>query len=454
MSSEKILIVDDHKRVRVSLQMLLQDEFELVNTLSNPKSLLSELQSCQYDIVLLDMNFSAGINTGNEGLFWMQEIKKQNADLVVVLLTAYGDVELAVNAIKNGASDFVLKPWDNNKLIITLKTALKLRNSKLKIQKLESDKRELSKELNHNQTEIIGQSKVMMDLKKVISKVAKTDANVLILGEHGSGKEVVAREMHRLSNRCENVFISVDMGAISESLFESELFGHEKGAFTDAKEAKIGRFELASGGTLFLDEIGNLSLEMQAKLLSVLQCRQVTRVGDHKARNIDIHLLCATNKNLEKMVEEGSFREDLLYRINTIRLDVPALRDRGGDIVLLAEYFLLKYAKKYNKGKLRFTIEARDKLRNYLWTGNVRELQHAVEKAVILSEQNMITSDDFLFKQINGQAVRISPKSFEEMEKQMIIMAMDRYKGNLTHMAKELGVTRPTLYHKIKKYDL
>jgi len=454
MSSGKILIVDDHKRVRVSLQMLLQDEFELVNTLSNPKSLKSELQACQYDIVLLDMNFSAGVNTGNEGLFWMKEIKKQNIDIAVVLLTAYGDVELAVNAIKNGASDFVLKPWDNNKLIITLKTALKLRNSKIKIQKLESDKKELTKELNHNQTKIIGRSKVMNDLQKVIFKVAKTNANVLVLGEHGSGKEIVAREIHRMSDRSKNILISVDMGAISESLFESELFGHTKGAFTDAKEEKIGRFELASGGTLFLDEIGNLSLEMQAKLLSVLQCRQVIRVGDHKIRHIDIRLICATNKNLEKMVEEGSFREDLLYRINTIQLDVPALRDRGGDIVLLAEYFLLKYAKKYNKGKLQFAVGVYEKLLNYSWVGNVRELQHAVEKAVILCEQNIITNDDFLFKQTSRQIVKLPPKSFGEMEKQMILSAMERYKGNLTHMAKELGVTRPTLYHKIKKYDL
>ncbi|WP_282013613.1 sigma-54-dependent transcriptional regulator [Marinifilum flexuosum] len=449
-----ILIVDDHKRVRISLQMLLQDEFDTVNVLSNPKSLLSELQDNSYDIVLLDMNFSAGVNTGNEGLFWMNEILKYDPDLAVVLLTAYGDVELAVTAIKKGATDFVLKPWDNNKLSSTLKSALSLRQSKKKIQKLETDKQDLTRELNQNKSEMIGRSTVMMNLRKLLQKVAVTDANVLVLGEHGTGKELIAREIHQQSNRSNKPMVSVDMGAMSESLFESELFGHVKGAFTDAKEDRQGRFELASGGTIFLDEIGNLSLAMQAKLLSVLQNREVIRVGDHQTRSIDIRLVCATNKNLQEMVAEGTFREDLLYRINTIQVDVPALRDRTSDIALLAEYFLMKYATKYDKRPLNYTDEALVKLQNYPWPGNVRELQHTVEKAVILSEGSRITKEDFLLKQNGTQASNVAPQSFVDMEKQMILAAMERHEGNLTHMARELGVTRPTLYHKIKKYDL
>ncbi len=454
MSMGNILIVDDHKRVRISLQMLLQDEFDTVNVLSNPKSLLRELQVNSYDIVLLDMNFSAGVNTGNEGLFWMNEILKYDPDLAVVLLTAYGDVELAVTAVKKGATDFVLKPWDNNKLISTLKSALSLRLSKKKIQKLETDKQDLTRELNQNKSEMIGRSTAMMNLRKLMQKVAVTDANVLVLGEHGTGKELIAREIHQQSQRSMKPMVSVDMGAMSESLFESELFGHAKGAFTDAREDRQGRFELASGGTIFLDEIGNLSLAMQAKLLSVLQNRQVIRLGDHQTRSIDIRLVCATNKNLQEMVAEGTFREDLLYRINTIQIEVPSLRDRISDVALLAEYFLMKYATKYDKRRLTYTDEAIDKLQNYPWPGNVRELQHAVEKAVILSEGDKITCEDFLLKQNGVRASNLPPQSFMDMEKQMILTAMERHEGNLTHMARELGVTRPTLYHKIRKYDL
>lgn len=453
-ASGKILIVDDHKRVRVSLQMLLQDEFEQVDVLANPKSLMSELQANAYDVILLDMNFSAGVNTGNEGMYWMSEILKHEPDLAVILLTAYGDVELAVKAIKQGATDFVLKPWDNNKLISTLKTALKLRHSKKKIRKLETDKQDLTRELNQHKSEMIGRSSAMMDLRKMIQKVAVTDANVLVLGEHGTGKELIAREIHQQSNRSGKPLVSVDMGAMSESLFESELFGHAKGAFTDAKADRQGRFELASGGTIFLDEIGNLSLAMQAKLLSVLQNRQVIRVGDHEPRTIDIRLVCATNKDLQKMVIEGTFREDLLYRINTIQIDVPALRERGTDIALLAEYFLMKYRTKYSKPILNYANGTLEKLSAYNWPGNVRELQHAVEKAVILSDSDSIAADDFLLKPDHDATGKLPPLSFVEMEKQMISSAMDRHNGNLTHMAKELGVTRPTLYHKLKKYDL
>ena len=454
MSTGRVLIVDDHKRVLTALYILLQDEFEEVHTLSNPNSLLSALEINQYDIILLDMNFSAGVNTGNEGLFWLKKIKDKDPDLAVVLLTAYGDVELAVKAIKVGASDFILKPWDNNKLISTLKTALELRQSKQKIIQLENEKVELAREINQASTQMIGRSKPMLEMLRIIEKVASTDANILILGEHGTGKELIARELHRKSKRCNCVFITVDMGAITESLFESELFGHVKGAFTDARESRIGRFEIASGGTLFLDEIGNLSMPMQAKLLSALQTRKIIPLGDNQFRDIDIRLICATNKNLVQMVMDGEFREDLLYRINTIQIDVPELRYRNGDVAVLAEYYLRKYAVKYNKENLRFAQNTIDKLMSYSWPGNVRELQHTIEKAVILTDNSELLADEFLFKERRINEMKNEAVSFEEMEKQLISSAMDRHKGNMSHIAKELGVTRPTLYHKIKKYDL
>lgn len=454
MSIGKLLIVDDHKRVLTALQILLQDEFEQVEILSNPNLLPASLETHQFDIILLDMNFSAGVNTGNEGFFWLKKILDKDPDMAVILLTAYGDVELAVKAIKVGATNFILKPWDNSKLVLTLKTALELRLSKQKIVKLESEKEELAREFNQPLTQMIGRSKPMLDMQRIIGKVAGTDANILILGEHGTGKELIARELHRKSQRCNSVFITVDLGAITESLFESELFGHVKGAFTDARESRMGRFEIASGGTLFLDEIGNLSMPMQAKLLSALQTHQIIRLGDNKIRDIDIRLICATNKNLEQMVMEGNFREDLLYRINTIQIDVPELRNRNGDVAVLSEYYLRKYARKYNKENLYFSAKAIDKLVNYSWPGNVRELQHTIEKAVILTDNSELTADDFLFKANQCKILKNEAFSFDEMERQMIISAMNRHKGNLSHMAKELGVTRPTLYHKIEKYDL
>jgi DNA-binding NtrC family response regulator len=374
--------------------------------------------------------------------------------MAVVLLTAYGDVDLAVKAMKVGATDFILKPWDNNKLISTLKTALQLRRSKQKIVQLENEKAELTREINQPSTQMIGRSKPMLEMKRIIEKVASTDANILILGEHGTGKELIARELHQKSERFNGVFITVDMGTISESLFESELFGHVKGAFTDARESRIGRFEIASRGTLFLDEIGNLSMSMQAKLLSALQTRKIIRLGDNQVRDIDIRLICATNKNLVQMAMDGEFREDLLYRINTIQIDVPELRNRNGDIAVLAEYYLRKYAVKYNKEKLRFAKNTMDKLMSYSWPGNVRELQHTIEKAVILTDNSELLAEEFLFKERRINEMKNEAVSFEEMEKQLIGSAMGRHKGNMSHIAKELGVTRPTLYHKIKKYDL
>ncbi len=454
MSIGRVLIVDDHKRVLTALQILLQDEFEEVQTLSNPNSLLSALETNQFDIILLDMNFSAGVNTGNEGFFWLNKILEKDPNMAVVLLTAYGDVDLAVKAMKVGAIDFILKPWDNNKLISTLNTALQLRRSKQKIVQLENEKAELTREINQPSTQMIGRSKSMLEMKRIIEKVASTDANILILGEHGTGKELIARELHQKSERSNGVFITVDMGAISESLFESELFGHAKGAFTDARESRVGRFEIASGGTLFLDEIGNLSMPMQAKLLSALQTRKIIRLGDNQVRDIDIRLICATNKNLVQMAMDGEFREDLLYRINTIQIDVPELRNRNGDIAVLAEYYLRKYAVKYNKENLRFAKNTMDKLMSYSWPGNVRELQHTIEKAVILTDNSELLAEEFLLKERRINEMKNEAVSFEEMEKQLIGSAMGRHKGNMSHIAKELGVTRPTLYHKIKKYDL
>lgn len=454
MSTGKILIVDDQKSVLVALQLLLQDEFDEVITLSNPNGLIHILETQSIDVVVLDMNFSAGVNTGNEGVFWLNKIVEHDPKLSIILLTAYGDVELAVKAIKMGAVDFVLKPWDNQKLIATIRTAIKLRQSKKEIDRLKSEKQSLTQALNQSDTPMIGQSKVMLNLNTVIGKVAPTDANILILGENGTGKELIARAIHAQSKRSNAAFISVDMGAVSESLFESELFGHAKGAFTDAKVEKAGRFELASGGTLFLDEIGNLSLAMQAKLLAVLQTRQLIRLGDNTVRDIDIRLLCATNKNLFQMLADGEFREDLLYRINTIQVDVPTLRERDEDIAVLAEFYLRKYKQKYNKVKLRLSRKAIDKLMKYAWPGNVRELQHTIEKAVILADNNELLQDDFLFHQKPKGKMKYQPASLADMEKEMIALALDHHAGNMSNIAKELGVTRPTLYSKLKKYDL
>ncbi|RXQ92234.1 sigma-54-dependent Fis family transcriptional regulator [Ancylomarina salipaludis] len=454
MSTVKILVVDDQKSVLVALQLLLQDEFDEVITLSNPNCLLSTLENKAIDIVVLDMNFSAGVNTGNEGLYWLKKIMEYDPRLSVILLTAYGDVELAVKAIKMGAVDFVLKPWDNRKLMTTIQTAIQLRQSKQKIDRLEGEKQSLTQVLNQSKTQMIGRSKAMLHLNRIIQKVATTNVNVLILGENGTGKELIAREIHAQSARRDAALITVDMGAVSESLFESELFGHVKGAFTDAKSDKPGRFELASGGTLFLDEIGNLSLPMQAKLLSVLQTRQLIRLGDNQIREIDIRLVCATNKDLIQMVAEGEFREDLLYRINTIHIDVPPLRKRGEDIAVLAEFYLRKYAQKYGKPKLSFSSKTLDKLMQYDWPGNVRELQHTIEKAVILTDNNKLMADEFLFYQAPKGSGKYKASSLADMEKEMIALALEHHEGNLSRIANELGVTRPTLYNKLKKYDL
>jgi len=381
-----LLIIDDNKSVLTALEMMLQSEFDTVIGLKSPNRLVSAIQKNQIDVVLLDMNFQAGVNTGNEGIYWLNQILKHDPDISVIMITAYGDVELAVRAVKEGAFDFVLKPWDNNKLVSTLHAAMKLRKSKQETDSLRKTTDILKQELNTGSSSIIGQSKPMLKVMEMVNKVAVTDANIFITGENGTGKELIAREIHRKSKRNKEVLVSVDMGSVSETLFESELFGHVKGAFTDAKENRMGKFEAANKGTLFLDEIGNLPLSLQAKILAALQNRAITKVGSNTPVPIDIRLVSATNKNLNALVTEGLFREDLLYRINTITIELPPLRERGEDILLLAEFYLQKYVKKYEKHGLKMNQRAMQALLKYRWPGNVRELQHSMEKAVILAD--------------------------------------------------------------------
>jgi DNA-binding NtrC family response regulator len=413
---------------------------------------MDTLRKNTIDVILLDMNFSAGINSGNEGLYWLQQILAYDPRISIVMITAYGDVELAVKAVKLGAVDFVLKPWDNEKLITTIQSAYLLNRSKKEVDKLKLKEKSLIAELNRNQDPVIGSSEVMINVLKTVDKVAKTNANVLITGENGTGKEVIAREIHRLSGRADQVMVTVDLGAITETLFESELFGHKKGAFTDAQTDRTGKIETASGGTLFLDEIGNLSMPLQAKLLSALQNLTITRVGDNRPIPVDIRLICATNCNLVQLVSEGKFREDLLYRINTIHIEIPPLRERQNDIELLSDFFLKRYAKKYNREGLVITCEAIDKLMGYHWPGNVRELQHAIEKAVILSDQDKLFPSDFIFKSEMRSEGNQMNGTLDEMEQALIKNAIDQCEGNLSAVASRLGITRQTLYNKIKKY--
>ena len=449
-----ILVVDDNKNVLSALRILLESYFQKVILLNSPNTLVSQLNDNRPDVILLDMNFSAGINSGNEGLYWLSEIKKFDAELPVVLFTAYADIDLAVNALKQGASDFVVKPWDNAKLVATLQSAYSLRQSRKEVKQLREKQTVINRELNRDEAFCWGQSESMRELRSLLSKVAKTDASILITGENGTGKEVIAREIHRLSVRSEEVLVTVDMGAVSETLFESELFGHVKGSFTDARTDRAGKFEAADGGTLFLDEIGNLNYALQAKLLSVIQSRQVVRVGDNKPIPVDIRLICATNRNLEQSVLNGEFREDLLYRVNTIHLEVPALRDRSEDIPELAEFFLLKYSGKYDKKGLTLSKNAIHKLKEYAWPGNVRELQHAMEKAVILCDGAELQADDFYLRKQEKKSPKLANMSLEDAEKMLIENSITKNNGNMSAVATELGITRPTLYSKIKKYDL
>lgn len=448
METGTILVVDDNKSVLASLELLLETQFGKILTASNPNRITSLLTSAPIDVVILDMNFSAGINNGNEGLYWLKQIKQLAPSLPVVMLTAYGDVELAVKALKNGASDFLLKPWDNRTLIEKITEAYHSRRKAMQPAGASQEKKDGFEML-------VGRSAAMLQLMKVVTKVARTDANILITGENGTGKEMLAREIHRLSPRNGHAMLTVDMGAISESLFESELFGHERGAFTDAYESRPGKFEAACGSSLFMDEIGNLPLALQAKLLTVLQSRNVSRLGSNKVIPVDIRLISATNKDIPEMVKQGAFREDLFYRINTIHLEIPPLRERGDDILLFIDTFLRKFAAKYQRQEIRMHEQTVGKLREYHWPGNIRELQHTIEKAVILSEGNVIRPKDILIKQTwKPQATTPVVPNLEEVERQAIITAIRQNNGNLTATAEQLGVSRQTLYNKLKRFKL
>lgn len=452
MKRSRVLIVDDNKSVLNALELLLQPLCEGVVTTANPNQIPFLLKKDRFDAILLDMNFSAGINTGNEGLYWLKRILEHDANHSVIMITAYGDVELAVRAVKEGAVDFVLKPWENSKLVATINTAIQLQYSRKEVKSLKEKEQNLKAAMKKEPAVIIGESPQFKRVLEIVAKVAKTDANVLITGENGTGKEVIARELHRQSLRANEVMVSVDMGSLSETLFESELFGHVKGAFTDAKEDRAGKFEIAKGGTLFMDEIANLSLPLQAKLLAALQNREIVKVGSNKKIPIDIRLVCATNSNLNSLVSKGEFREDLLYRVNTIQIEIPPLRERVADIPLLADFFLGIYSAKYNNPRLKFDDEVMEKMKQYAWPGNVRELQHAVEKAVILSEGDTLARHNFIFPE--NTRVDTNARTLEEMERQMIETSIRQHEGNLSAVATQLGITRQTLYNKIKKYGL
>jgi len=453
MSVQKtsILVVDDNRSILSALEILLVPEFGEVTLISNPNQILSELRKKDFNLVILDMNFSAGVKSGNEGIYWLGRIRETFPEISVVMITAYADIETAVKALKAGASDFVVKPWDNEKLLATLRLAIQLNLSRKEVKELRKRESELKKALFPEGRYIIGTSPRIMQVMNLVRKVAKTDANILITGENGTGKELIAQEIHRLSGRSKELMVSVDMGAITESLFESELFGHIKGAFTDARESRQGKFEIAHRGSLFLDEIGNLSFHLQSKLLAALENRQITRIGSNEPIPVDIRLICATNRDIESMVSEGLFREDLLYRINTIHIELPPLRERGKDIIILAEFFLRKYSQKYNKGNLRINQQALDKMMDYSWPGNIRELQNTIEKAVILSDTAVIKPEDLYLRPVSKSIGFESISTLGDMEQRMIAMAIERHNGNLTAAAEQLGITRQTLYNRLKK---
>ncbi|MBU1014539.1 MAG: sigma-54 dependent transcriptional regulator [Bacteroidetes bacterium] len=449
-----ILIIDDNEEMLLALKVFLAPHFSKIVTEKNP-NLIPVLVKDNFDIILLDMNFSAGINSGNEGFFWMNEILKIDSNACIVFITAYSDVELAVKAIKEGAADFIQKSWDEKKILSTVMAAYKLRRSKQEISQLKSKQKHLTEGIQEKFHFIHGSSPSTLKVIETIKKISATEASILLLGENGTGKEVIAREIHQLSKRKDGIFVSIDLGAISESLFESELFGHIKGAFTDANEDRTGRFEIASGGTLFLDEIGNLPLHLQSKLLSVIQNREITRVGSSVTIPIDIRLICATNKDLYKMLDENSFREDLLYRINTIQIEIPPLRERSADIENLTLHFLNLYAQKYKNKPISISKAAIEKLKKHSWFGNIRELQHTIEKAVIMTEAEQIMANDLSFSgKTTSKNMDVESLNLAENEKQIILKAIQKFKGNMSLTAKELGINRSTLYDKMKKYDL
>ncbi len=452
----KILAVDDNQDILFALKLLLKPHVELIDTLSKPEGISDYLNKEDYDVILLDMNFTKDAISGQEGFDCLEKILEIDKDSVVVFITAYGDAEKAVRSIKAGATDFVLKPWQNEKLLATVSASIKLRRSRRENTSLRSKQQEISQVMDQPFSDFIGNSPEMQKVFTTIQKVAATDANVLILGENGTGKELVARAIHRNSLRKDEIFISVDLGSITESLFESELFGYEKGAFTDAKKEKAGRFEVASGGSLFLDEIGNLSLPFQTKLLTVLERREITRVGATRSKAIDVRLICATNNNIHQMVADNSFRQDLLYRINTVEIHLPPLRERTGDIPLLANHYIKIYAKKYKKTIKGISAVALKTLAQYQWPGNVRELQHAIERAIIMSDSNILEPTDFILSTHANKVSEVELNTFnlDDVEKMIIVKVLKQYQGNITQAAQELGITRTSLYRRMEKYDL
>jgi len=450
----KILMIDDDEDVLLAAKMLLKKYGYQVIIEKNPNKIPFLLNNDTYDVILLDMNFSKDTTSGKEGFEWLKQIREKDPSAVVIMITAFGDVEMAVRALKEGATDFVLKPWQNEKLIATISTAIRLKKSYNEVDKLRKAKEMLEEQISQPFKDIIGSSPVIKEVFTLIDKVAKTDANILILGENGTGKELIARAIHQKSMRKDSSFVSVDMGAITETLFESELFGHKKGAFTDAREDRPGRFELANGGTLFLDEIGNLTLSLQSKLLTALQSRQVTRVGSNNSMEVDIRLICATNMNLHQMVKDGKFRQDLLYRINTVEITIPPLTERGDDIPMLANHFLNHYSKKYRKDVLTISADAMTKLKKYPWPGNVRELQHSIERALIMADSATLQESDFLFSRKGNDAINVDTLNLDEVEKAAVAKAIQLHNGNISKAAEELGLTRASLYRRMEKYGI
>ncbi len=450
-----ILVIDDNEDILFALKMLLKRVAKAVIIEKDPRKIPFLLNHDTYDAILLDMNFVEGTTSGKEGFRYLEEIKERAPEANVLMITAYGDVEMAVKALRMGATDFILKPWQNDKLIETILASVNRHK-----EDTSEDTATPSKPVSAQETEafnnIIGESEAMQNIFTIIRKVAVTDANVLILGENGTGKELIAQAIHDLSPRREKPFVNVDMGAITETLFASELFGHKKGAFTDAKEDRAGRFEAANKGTLFLDEIGNLPMSLQSKLLTALQKRQVIRVGTNKPIPVDIRLISATNMPLYEMVNTQEFRQDLIYRINTVEIKLPPLRDRLGDIPLLANHFLKIYAKKYEQGKKKFSSAAMKKLQKYHWPGNIRELQHAIERSIIMSDEPELQPGDFLFllQKEEAQELDIHDYNLENVEKLVIQKAISKYTGNISQAAKALGLTRASLYRRLEKYGL
>jgi DNA-binding NtrC family response regulator len=449
-----ILIVDDDADVLFSARMLLKDHFRKVQVAGNPRIAIEMVDSESFDIVLLDMNYSGSDTSGKEGILCLEKILQSEKPPVVVMMTAFGSLDIAIKAMKKGATDFVVKPWQNEKLIATLSAAYKLRSSTSALYQLQATESTLKEDADKRFGEFVGQSPAMKKLYDIIAKVAKTDANVLITGENGTGKELVARSLHRQSLRAGKTIINVDLGAINENLFESELFGHVKGAYTDARDDRAGRFEIASGSTLFLDEIGNIPLPLQAKLLTAIQRRQVTRLGANKPIPIDIRLICATNTPIHQKVEEGEFREDLLYRINTIEINLPPLREREGDIELLAEHFLEMYCRKYRKPTMKVSNETLKKLEHYSWPGNVRELQHAIERAVIMSDGRILKPQDFFFSDTTKKISARDILNLDKLEELTINKALHKNDQNISKAAKDLGLSRAALYRKMEKYGI